>query len=279
MTKNVTADTLAEGKDVQYILWDFHILQVVLVKQRSVIKFTLRLKSRDQYLSSINKLSSLLITHQVFLQKCVTIFNFVQILPEPWLHSELLYNLNGEIRKGSAESCHAMEHFPYPYISPVSDCHQGSLPFSLYIQKHFFPASSSYLMNLQENITEIQIFILAKQSLSQYQGYMYKWCPWWRGTYLFIKQTNCSFILTGKTLFSSHPCKYRIQQIHRRYLQIQVHWCSVVLFFAEAMCLLVCPPYIATQLFWEEWGLFAGPQSCILLHVMSRKAHVCKISD
>lgn len=53
----------------------------------------------------------------------------------------------------------------------------------------------------------------------------------------------------------------------------------VMLFFAEAMCLIICPPYIAIKSFWGKWGLFAGPQSYILLHVMSWNAHVCKIND
>lgn len=48
--KNATADTgpnSYRGEDVQYVFWDFHILQVILVK-RSVIKFSVRLNSRDQ---------------------------------------------------------------------------------------------------------------------------------------------------------------------------------------------------------------------------------------
>lgn len=51
---------------------------------------------------------------------------------------------------------------------------------------------------------------------------------------------------------------------------------SVILFFAEAMCILICPPYVTTKSFWGKGGLFAGPQSCILLHVRSWNAHVCK---
>lgn len=49
--KNLTAyrgpDTCG-GKKMCSIFWDFHILQVILVKQRSVIKFSVGLNSSDQ---------------------------------------------------------------------------------------------------------------------------------------------------------------------------------------------------------------------------------------
>lgn len=181
----------------------------------------------------------------------------------------------------------ALAAVPWVIVIKVA-CHPPSLSVNLF--PHIGRSTSSKLLPLiswpyRKILQKFESSLLWKGQFHRGCGQIYKLRTWWGGFCLslvgFVYKVGKLLVhpnLKDSVLVSSFQIKNSANP-WEGIANPSSLMSSTTPFLMKSRVTWVDPPCITMQPFWEKLGVFAGPQSCILLHSMSKNVHVFKISD